>query len=140
MTPGQGLALLLDDRPPPFACVQAGTCTRDLEEDEGHREWLLARWVLRLDEALASDSDDHHVDRRDAGMHHVPALLNRRLAAVRRRAAGGSSGGVVGGLRRGPTVDVCMDKKRVYGGLIKMCRAGRQLVRIFSNILFLVFE
>ena len=125
--PGVGLSVALDNSPYPFACVIPGALIH-----EGFREWQLARWCCDGDEL----TDEVHVSEEDtdgepsqgsAGMHLLPALLNRRLASIQRKMTATDAQSEAEGLWRGPNVRVGMDQKKVYGGLMKMCSRGLEL-------------
>ena len=141
-----GLAWLLSEsQPPPFACVTSAALT----QDDGLREWLLARDCLRWDagdsggcargaDDGAADDDGGEDDERgrssgqcsgesEFGMHLIPALVDRRLAVVRQRAESRAAPRGDSGLRRGPLAGVRIERQHVYGGHMKMCPHGLQL-------------
>ena len=130
--PGVGLSVALDNSPYPFACVIPGALI-----DEGFRDWQLARWCCDQEEAGGDElTDEVHVSEEDtdgepsqgsAGMHLLPALLNRRLASIQRKMTATDAQSEAEGLWRGPNVRVGMDKKKVYGGLMKMDIRGLEL-------------
>jgi hypothetical protein len=135
----RGLALLLDETIPSFACVSSACPFGSSDEN---REWLLARWALQLDddsgpacpeEECSSDERSVESDEHNAGMHLIMGLLDRRLAVVRKRAIRlhGEGSGREGASRRGPAVRIGMDVKRVFGGTMKVpcVRALHSLLR-----------
>jgi len=83
----------------------------------------LARWALREEHDCGDSNDSDDSDGSEGpSMHQLPALLDRRLESIRRRVGehrehreydAGSR------VRRGPLI-AKMDKKTVYGGLMKV--------------------